>query len=321
MLGLPFTRLRPLAALVLGLGGLALGCVPATTSTAVSAAAGAGAPVPEPIEGVRERPDTSAAPSTALPASRNDAPVTLRYARQSTPWLGVELRATKHDAPGVEITRVLSGSPAHKARLAPGDVLLTLDDKPAHTPADVTAWVRSQKANETFPLTISRNGQTRLVRAELEGMPEFEDRLRLELVNRTAPEIAGVTTFQGDASSLRELRGRVVILEFWGSFCSVCRYLAPRLDEWHRTYKPQGASVVGITVDPPSLGRNTATRVGMSYVLASDVDARVTRAYMASQLPLLIIIDRNGIVRDAVVGYSAVRLRETELLIEALLRD
>jgi peroxiredoxin len=97
--------------------------------------------------------------------------------------------------------------------------------------------------------------------------------------------------------------------------------VAPRLDEWHRTYNPQGASVVGITVDPPVLGRSTATRVGMSYVLASDLDARVTRAYMASQLPSLIIIDRNGIVRDAVVGYSAVRLSETEHLIEALLRD
>jgi peroxiredoxin len=151
-------------------------------------------------------------------------------------------------------------------------------------------------------------------------MPEFEDRLRLSLVNRLAPEIAGVATFQGEASSLRELRGQVVVLEFWASFCGVCRFLGPRLDQWHRTYSPQGAEVVGITVDPPGVGLEVAARTGMSYTLASDTESKVSRTYLASQIPVVVIIDRQGVVRDAMVGYSEGRLQETEALIKKLLR-
>lgn len=253
-------------------------------------------------------------------ASAED-PIVLRYPRSPTPWLGVELRATEGARAGVEITRVLAGSPAAKAQLRAGDVLLTLDDTPADSPVDVANWVRSQQSEETFPLTILRKGSPRLIRAKLEGMPQFEDRLRLALVNRQAPEIAGVATFQGDASSLRELRGQVVVLEFWASYCGVCRFLAPRLDAWHRAYNPQGAEVVGITVDTPEIGRRVAARTGMSYTLASDPDSRISRAYLASQIPAVVVIDRKGVVRDAMVGYSEGRLRETEQLIEKLLDD
>jgi peroxiredoxin len=231
------------------------------------------------------------------------------------------LRATQPDQAGVEITRFLSGSPAVKPKLMAGDVLLTMDDTPAETPTDEANWVRAQRSEETFPLTILRGGASRLVRTQLEGMPQFEDRLRLALVNRKAPEIMGVATFQGDASSLRELRGQVVVLEFWASYCGVCRFLAPRLDAWHRTYNPQGTEVVGITVDTPEIGRRVAARTGMSYTLASDPDSRISRAYLASQIPAVVVIDRRGVVRDAMVGYSEGRLRETEELIEKLLED
>lgn len=245
--------------------------------------------------------------------------VELRFPREATPWLGVELRATKGAQAGVDVTRVLSGSPAERGGLLPGDVLLQLGETPVTEPVEVADWVASRDAGTEHPVSVLRGDEQRLFRVVLEGRPEFEDRLRLELVGRPAPEIAGVATFQGDVSSLKELRGRVVVLEFWASFCGVCRYLAPRLDDWHRTYKPQGAEVVGITVDPPHLGREVAQRTGMSYTLASDPEAKVTNTYLASQIPVVIVIDRKGIVRDAMVGYSEHRIRETEALIERLI--
>ncbi len=244
--------------------------------------------------------------------------VELRFPRAPSPWLGVELRATEGDAPGVLITRVLSGSPAERAGLQAGDVITQLGSDPMTEPVQVANWVTQQESGSEHPLSVLRNDEPRLLRVVLEGRPEFEDRLRLELVGKPAPEIAGVATFQGEASSLRELRGRVVVLEFWASFCGVCRFLGPRLDAWHRTYKPQGAEVVGITVDPPSVGLQVAARTGMSYTLASDPEAKVTEAYLASQIPVVVVIDRSGIVRDAMVGYSERRIAETEELIERL---
>lgn len=245
--------------------------------------------------------------------------VELRFPREAVPWLGVELRATSGAEPGVDVTRVLSGSPAARAGLRPGDVLVQLGDAAVTEPLEVADWVAAQAAGTEHPVSLLRAGEQRLFRVLLEGRPEFEDRLRLELVGKQAPEIMGVATFQGEVSSLQELRGRVVVLEFWASFCGVCRYLAPRLDEWHRIYKPQGAEVVGITVDPPNLGREVAQRTGMSYTLASDPDGKVTNAYFASQIPVVIVIDRKGIVADAMVGYSERRIRETETLIARLI--
>lgn len=261
---------------------------------------------------------TSSAPPDRRASPPESQEVELRFPRESTPWLGVELRATEVGQAGVGITRVLPGSPAERAGLRPGDTLVQLGETAVTTPVEVSDWVAAQGSGTEHPISVLRESEQRLLRVVLEGRPEFEDRLRLSFVGRPAPEISGVATFQGEASSLKELRGRVVVLEFWASFCGVCRYLAPRLDAWHRTYKPQGAEVVGITVDPPSLGQEVAQRTGMSYTLASDPDGKVTNTYLASQIPIVIIIDRKGIVKDAMVGYSERRLRETESLIERL---
>lgn len=260
-------------------------------------------------------------PAEAVPPPPRAEAVALRFPRLTVPWLGIEMRASPEKEPGVEVVRILAGSPAETAGIAPGDVIVSLGQSPVLSPVTVADWVSAQEPGSNHPVTLLRQGKPRLLRVTLEGRPEYEDQLRLQFVGRPAPEIAGVATFQGEASSLSELRGQVVVLEFWASFCGVCRFLGPRLDRWHRIYQPQGAEVVGITVDPPHLGMRVAARFGMSYTLASDVDAKVTETYMASQIPAVIIIDRKGIVRDAMVGYSEARLKETEALLAELIRQ
>src|SRR5690606_36592751 len=167
--------------------------------------------------------------------------VDLRFPRLPVPWLGIEMRASSETEPGVEVMRVRAGSPAETAGLLPGDIIVSLGDSPVHSPVSVSDWVGAQDPGSSHPVTLLRAGKPRLLHVALEGRPEFEDQLRLQFVGRPAPEIAGVATFQGEASSLSELRGQVVILEFWASFCGVCRFLGPRLDRWHRVYQPQGA--------------------------------------------------------------------------------
>jgi peroxiredoxin len=271
----------------------------------------------------REGEQASLTPPPASTPSVELAPphVELRHERESTPWLGVELRATAPTDPGVDIVRVLPGSPAENAGILKGDTLLTLADTPMNSPSEVGQFVRSQTLGQKVAVSILRAGAPRLFAARLEGIPVFEDQLRLAFVGRYAPEISGVVTFQGEAASLGELKGQVVILEFWASFCQVCRVMAPLLDQWHRSYSPLGVEVVGITVDAPQTGLQVARRVGMTYTLASDQDATITRKYMASQIPAIIVIDRRGVVRDAMVGYSPERMAETEALISRLLKE
>jgi|GEM_PF-357782 len=286
--------------------------------------------VKEPASGGEVAPDAGDTESKAASSERSSggervssesAPVALRHPRGSRPWLGVELGATEPSEPGVEIVRVLPGSPAEAAQFQSGDILIQMGESPATSPTDVATWVRGQDNGVEHPMAVLRGGETHLLRAKLEGLPDFEDRLRLAFVGKTAPEINGVITFQGEAASLKDLSGQVVVLEFWGSFCGVCRFLAPMLDDWSRRYGPQGLEVMGITTDNPKVGMEVARKTGMGYTLASDPDAKVTRAYMASQIPTLLILDRKGVVRDVTVGYHKDRLSEARSLIEELLRQ
>lgn len=322
---LSFLRGGPLA-----LSLAALGCaaspaqradVPQTSAAGSSPGAPAEAQPSAPSSRSPEpnSPDDGESQPATPPEPAPGASVELRHARARTPWLGVELRATDPDKAGVQIARVLPGSPAATAQLQAGDILLRLGEHTATSPADVANWVRAQELGSSQPFSIKRGNQTHLIRAQLDGLPEFEDRLRLAFVGRQAPEISGVVTFQGEAASLKELKGQVVVLEFWASFCGVCRFLAPVLDGWQRKYAPQGAQIVGITPDPPQKGMEVARQTGMTYTLASDPQAKITRDYMASQIPTVLILDRRGIVHDVIVGYSKARLAEAEDLIQELL--
>lgn len=260
------------------------------------------------------------APSMHEPAARVATPrPALRYPRDDHPWLGVVLEDRPASEPGVFIVRVLPGSPAEHAGLREADVLLSIDGGRVDEPRAVASAVAAVPLGRDVPVAVLRSGQERLFRAHIEGTPEFEDQLRLAFVGREAPSIDGVVTFQGSAASLRDLRGKVVVLEFWASWCAVCRYLSPVLDDWHRTYRPAGLEVVGVTTDGPTRGAEVALRESMSYTLMSDADGDVTGAYLASQVPTVFLLDRRGVVVDVMVGLDRARTSEMRAQVEGLL--
>lgn len=189
------------------------------------------------------------------------------------------------------------------------------------SPSDLVQVLGRFGVGAEVPLSVKRAGEQRLFRVVLRGQPEFEDMLRFAFVGLEAPTISGVVTFQGEAASLSELRGKVVLLEFWASWCEVCRYLAPVLGRWQRTYRPAGLEVVGVTIDPPDVAAKAAQRAGMSYTLASDAGGDVSESYLASQIPAVFVINRRGVIVDVMVGVAQARLDEMQELVGRLLDE
>jgi thiol-disulfide isomerase/thioredoxin len=109
-----------------------------------------------------------------------------------------------------------------------------------------------------------------------------------------APEIE-LPLFDGETLLLSDLGGKVVVLNFWASWCPPCRWEMPSFEEIWREYKDQDVVFVGIAVsDEEKEARAFAESAGVSYPLGLDAAGEFARAYRVTSLPTTILIDREG---------------------------
>ena len=119
---------------------------------------------------------------------------------------------------------------------------------------------------------------------------------------RPAPAFAG-TTLDGEALSLADLRGRPVIVNFWGPSCVPCREEFPlfraKLDE----HAVDGLAIVGILMfDPPAPARDFIADHDATWPTIDDPEGTIRAAYRAIARPQTYFIDRDGVIRRIQVG-------------------
>jgi peroxiredoxin len=235
-------------------------------------------------------------------------------------WLGVQLQARAPAEAGVLVESVLPRSPALHAGLAAGDIVLSVDGEAVSRPADVIRIVSSHRAGERVALVFERQGQSRILAIGLGARPDDEGLMAAQFVGNPAPNFRELTAVQGSVPvDVAALRGRVVVLEFWASWCNVCRMTIPLLNAWHDRYAARGLTVLGVTTDPAAYATRASVELGISYAVHSDPEATTSRAYGAMAIPTLFLIDRDGTVQDVVVGYEEARLMEVESRVQRLL--
>lgn len=243
-------------------------------------------------------------------------------ARDGQGWLGVELGDGARGSAGVQVRGVTRGSPAARAGLRAGDLVRSIDGRTVAAPRELVAAVRRRRPGERVALGVDRAGSLRLVSVTLERFPARDELLHANYVGAAAPPLAGVQPVSVDApSSLEALRGRVVVLEFWASWCVYCRALVPVLNGWRQELSPLGVSIVGVANEPFQVADAASRRFGVEYGVAADPTGATTEAYSAYSLPMVFVIDRQGTVRDVIVGYDQDRLAEARRLLDRLLAE
>ena len=120
------------------------------------------------------------------------------------------------------------------------------------------------------------------------------------------PEVAG-RTIDGDPLDLGDLRGDVLVVNVWGSWCAPCRAEQPELAAVAQETEPRGVRFVGIDVrDNPAAARAFARRYGVTYPSLDDQNglllAQFTGIVPVSAVPSTIVVDANGAIRARVVG-------------------
>jgi len=131
-----------------------------------------------------------------------------------------------------------------------------------------------------------------------------------------------LTTFDGEVIRLRDLRGQVVVINFWASWCVECRREAPVLEAAWRAYREMG--VVFIGVDYLDTEREALAYIGefdITYPNGFDLGTRIAQAYRITGVPETFFVDRRGEIRGLIIGPSNeadLRLRIEMLLSEDL---
>lgn len=141
-----------------------------------------------------------------------------------------------------------------------------------------------------------------------------------------APELTGITNWlNGEPTTLAELRGKVVLIDFWTYTCINCIRTLPYLKAWHESYADQGLVIIGVHSPEFAFEKSTGNvqdaieRFELPYLVAQDNDFATWRAYSNRYWPAKYLIDAEGIVRYTHFGEGD--YEETEHAIQSLLEE
>lgn len=109
----------------------------------------------------------------------------------------------------------------------------------------------------------------------------------------------------GGKVTLADLRGKVVLVNFWTSWCPPCRKEMPAIESVYRSYKDLGLVVIGLNLtaqDSKQEAASFAQKIGVTFPIALDLDNSVGILYRVIALPTSFFIDRKGVIRSVIVG-------------------
>jgi cytochrome c biogenesis protein CcmG/thiol:disulfide interchange protein DsbE len=133
-----------------------------------------------------------------------------------------------------------------------------------------------------------------------------------------APDFT-LTTYDGQEIRLSDLRGQVVIVNFWASWCVPCRDEAPDLQRVHERYQDRGVTVVGIAyTDTEANARAFIEEFNMTYPTGPDLGTRISDRYNILGVPETFIIDQQGNVVKFIIAPTTER--ELSAIIDGLLQ-
>jgi peroxiredoxin len=138
----------------------------------------------------------------------------------------------------------------------------------------------------------------------------------------------------GKSVKLSDYRGKVLLLDFWATWCGPCRTTLPRLQKWHEAYKDRGLVILGLTTFEGEAEGRRLTRAqeldyvrqfkkkfNLSYGFAVSDAKNNDRNYSVSSIPTTFLIDRRGVVRFISVGASEFESAALSKMIKKLIDE
>ena len=120
-----------------------------------------------------------------------------------------------------------------------------------------------------------------------------------------APDFS-LKSLEGEDVVLTGLKGNVVLLDFWATWCGPCRESIPHLIDLHKTYQGKGFKIVGLSIDKEKDAdalRHFVKSLDIPYAIVPAPE-NVVRQYGVTGIPATFLIDREGNIRERIVGFN-----------------
>ncbi|NVJ61709.1 MAG: TlpA family protein disulfide reductase [Gammaproteobacteria bacterium] len=140
-------------------------------------------------------------------------------------------------------------------------------------------------------------------------------------VKEPAPDFT-LKSMSGENVKLSELRGNVVMINFWASWCGPCRQEMPLLDDFYKKYNKLGFVLLGVNVEEDSSkAAGYLKEVPVSFPILYDNTNKVSKMYDIDAMPSTVLVDREGNMRFLHRGYKPGDENEYKRLMKKLMRE
>ncbi len=150
------------------------------------------------------------------------------------------------------------------------------------------------------PLTCGRPSGTPWIATLLALLVVFTGFANAADAGTRLPSLSGAS-LEGD---LPATRGKVLLVDFWASWCGPCKKSFPSLEELHQRYKGRGLVVIGISVDEDAGAMHRFLRQHpVSFSIVRDREQKLVKALKIEAMPTSLLVDRSGVIRFVNSGF------------------
>ncbi|MBI5641535.1 MAG: TlpA family protein disulfide reductase [Nitrospirae bacterium] len=144
--------------------------------------------------------------------------------------------------------------------------------------------------------------------------------MEIERLDKTPAPDFSLKDLNGKSVSLSSFKGKVVLLNFWATWCPSCKAEMPSLNSLYNEMKPRGLEIVAVSTDK-SLNdvKGYLSKKGLDFLVLMDESRSVTKQYKVFSLPTTFLIDKNGIIVEKFYGDYDWTEQEIKQKIEKLL--